>query len=271
VQADATMLEQVILNLAINARDAMPAGGRLAISTSAEQVGADHARQNPEAREGAFVALTVADTGSGIKSADLAHIFEPFFTTKAVGKGTGLGLATVYGIVKQHKGWLEIASQAGRGATFKVFLPAGAPAAEAPAAESPPATDPSRGHETILVVEDEELVRQLILSCLHRCGYRVLEAASGPEAVNLAARHAEEIDLLLTDMVMPGGMNGRELAEQLRSKNPTLKVIFSSGYSREMLDPGQKALASEFFLTKPYTPATLTRAVRECLDHRPPA
>lgn len=271
VQADATMLEQVILNLAINARDAMPAGGRLAISTRNQTVGPDHARRNPEAREGAFVVLTVADTGTGIKPADLARIFEPFFTTKEVGKGTGLGLATVYGIVKQHKGWVEISSQPGQGATFNVFLPASESREEAPVAEPPSPAAPAAGHETILVVEDEDLVRHLILSCLRRCGYTVLEAASGPEALALAANYSGSIDLLLTDMVMPGGMSGGELAAQLRRQHPTLKVILSSGYNRDMLNSDQPAAANEFFLSKPYTPAVLTSLVRDCLDHHAPS
>jgi CheY-like chemotaxis protein len=244
----------------------MPHGGRLTIGTHLETITPEQARQNADARPGQYVTLTVTDTGCGMDEETRSHLFEPFFTTKEVGKGTGLGLAMTYGIVKQHNGWIEAASRINQGTTFKLFLPAcptGAAAAPQPAASAPAETD--CGCETILVVEDEEPVRQFIRDCLEKRGYRVLIAASGADAVRVWESAGGNVDLLLTDIVMPGGMSGRELAARLRKAQPGLKVILSSGYSREIA-----AQTGDFpawlCLPKPYDPATLALTVRRCLD-----
>ncbi|MBI4664251.1 MAG: response regulator [Verrucomicrobia bacterium] len=271
IQADAGMLEQLITNLAVNARDAMPNGGKLIVRTNRRDIDASYANQNPEARPGRFVCLEVTDTGCGMESATLGKLFEPFFTTKDVGKGTGLGLATVYGIVKQHEGWIEVSSGVGQGSTFRVFFPA----SEARPVEEldKPAADQNalNGRETILVVEDEPALRRLARRVLSHYGYRVLEADTGSEALNLWRRHSKEIDLLLTDVVMPGGMNGRELADQLRTQERRLRVIFTTGYSLDVM--GQDFVPEEgvVLLPKPYQPKTLARAVRECLDGKAPS
>ena len=268
VQADAGMIEQVIMNLAVNARDAMPKGGTLTISTERRR---DRrrlsSRRHPEARPGPFVCLRVADTGCGMDAATLARIFEPFFTTKEVGKGTGLGLATVYGIVKQHEGWIEVASEVGKGTTFSVFFPASAEPVEAK-----PATGRSRrrrcaaAQETILVVEDEPVLRDMAQLILEDCGYHVLEAGSGAKPSRSGSSIRTDIDLLLTDMVMPEGISGMDLAEQLLATKPELKIIFASGYSMDDLDTAFLRKGRAAFLQKPYTHVTLAKAVRDCLD-----
>ena len=264
IDADAGMVEQVIMNLAVNARDALPNGGTLSLVTRAANVDAGAAARNPDARVGRFVALEVTDSGTGMDPATVSHIFEPFFTTKDVGKGTGLGLATVHGIVSQHQGWIEVASEPGRGSTFTVFLPAAADDhIDAPARAT---HDLAGGHGTILVVEDEAEVRSLAVACLQRSGYHVLEAATGVEALRLWGDHAGRIDLLLTDMVMPEAITGRELAARFRERRPDLKVIFSSGYSRDVLTAEPDWSAADTFLPKPYTPSALTQAVRRRLD-----
>ena len=228
------MMEQVLLNLAVNSRDAMPKGGLLAIKISALEVDARRLAEHSEARAGQFVCLSVIDTGCGIPPENLRRIFEPFFTTKEVGKGTGLGLATVYGIVKQHQGWIEVESQLGKGTTFKVFLPRSAEAAEA--GEEQPAEKAVRGGtETILVVEDEAPVRELVCNLLAGHGYQILQAESGVKALQVWRESKDRIDLLLTDLVMPDQMNGRELAEKLWAERPRLKVIFTSGYSADVV------------------------------------
>ena len=263
VLGDAGMMDQILLNLSINARDAMPKGGRLIIETAVVELNDDPAQRNPNARAGRFVCLSVQDTGSGIAPEHLAHIFEPFFTTKEVGQGTGLGLATVFGIVQQHHGWMEVKSTVGTGTTFKVFLPA-------ITATATPATEFSRktrgGTETILVVENEEVLRRIVLVILRKQGYRVLEAASGVKALAVWEEHATEIDLLLTDLVMPDGLTGRELAEQLQTKRPSLKVIYTSGYSPEFAGSNLALKEGLNFLQKPYRPQQLAQAVRDCLD-----
>ncbi len=267
VEADPGMIEQVIMNLAINARDAMPKGGRLVITTQTEMVDRAAAARNLEAREGRFVVLSVTDTGCGMDQATVNRVFEPFFTTKDVGKGTGLGLATVYGIVKQHNGWLEVASQVGQGSTFRIFLPSVAPTQAKRADEPSTALTVPGGRETILLVEDEPAVRTLALACLRQLGYRVLEAANGPEALRLFREHHHNISLLLTDLIMPEGMNGHDLAQQLRMTQPNLKAIFSSGYSREIIGSDSGLQHGDFFLPKPYEFAALARLVRHCLDN----
>jgi CheY-like chemotaxis protein len=266
VQADAGMIEQVIMNLAVNARDAMPQGGALTISTHAVELDGVYALSHPEAQVGAFVCLGVSDTGCGMDPATMDRIFEPFFTTKEAGKGTGLGLATVYGIVKQHEGWIEVSSEVGRGSTFNVFLPASSEVVKAPAPESAPAAPVRGGAETILVVEDEPVIRNMAHLILQDCGYRVLEAGTGAEAMQMWERNPGAIDLLLTDVVMPGGMSGRELAVTLINSHPRLKVIFTSGYNLEETNTDFLRRGGAMFLQKPYTRAHLAKAVRECLD-----
>ena len=235
VHADAGMTEQVLLNLAVNSRDAMPSGGQLTIRILVLALKADDLKKHPEGRVGDFACLSVEDTGCGIEPKDMARIFEPFFTTKEVGKGTGLGLATVYGIVKQHQGWVEVESQVGRGTTFHVFLPC---LREVTATAEPETMVPEAvrgGTETILVVEDEEAVRELVCHVLKGCGYTVLEAASGVEAMKVWQAHKDEIDLLLTDIVMPDGMTGRDLAEKVQTEKPWLK-----GHLHQRLQRGHR-------------------------------
>lgn len=266
VDADVGMIDQIIMNLSVNARDAMPKGGRLTISTRTCVIDDAYVQQHPDARPGRFVCLTVSDTGCGMDRATLARIFEPFFTTKEVGKGTGLGLATVYGIVKQHQGWIEVNSQPGAGTTFKVYFPASDKAIEA-APDRGPEKSIRGGSETILVVEDEPVLRELARMILKDYKYHVLEASTGHEALQVWENHKGRIDLLLTDMVMPEGMTGRELAERLRRQKPNLAVIYTSGYSSDVM--GQENAARDIrFLQKPYPPLELAQAVRECLDVR---
>lgn len=264
IHADVGMIEQVLMNLVVNSRDAMPKGGRLVIETTNVKVDADAVAKSPQARPGNFVRLTVADTGAGIAPEVLPRIFEPFFTTKDVGKGTGLGLATVYGIVQQHQGWIEVSSEIGNGTTFQIYLP---PSEEIPQHESAPDLPSTRGgNETILLVEDETAVRALVSSALSRLGYRILEAASGIEALELWKKHRDEIQLLFTDMVMPHGVSGRELSEHLRSDKPDLKVIYASGYSAEVIEPDFELEDGLNFIAKPFDPVKLTRIVRTQLD-----
>jgi len=266
VSADAGMVEQIVMNLAVNARDAMPKGGRLFIETCDVEVPVALTRQNSEAHAGAFVCLTVRDTGCGIEQKFLPRIFEPFFTTKEVGKGTGLGLATVYGIVKQHQGWIEVESELGVGTAFKIFLPAtGEKAGDTPAIFAPQSETVIGGRETILVVEDEPGLLALVRSVLECYQYRVLTAASGGEALHLWGEHQGQIDLLLTDMIMPGGMTGGELAAELKKRKPGLNVIFTSGYSAE-LSGKDVAQNSTNFLPKPYQPHQVARMIRKIFD-----
>jgi CheY-like chemotaxis protein len=224
---------------------------------------------HPEARLGAFVCLRVSDTGCGMDSATLARIFEPFFTTKAVGKGTGLGLATVYGIVKQHEGWIEVSSEPGQGTTFNVFFPASSEPVKAPPPDIALTAKVRGGRETILVVEDEPVLRDMAHLILQDCGYHVLEAGSGGEALQVWERHPGGIDLILTDVVMPGGMSGRELAVKLLGSHPDLKIIFTSGYNVEETNTDFFRRGGAVFLQKPYTRTDLAKIVRECLDRRP--
>jgi CheY-like chemotaxis protein len=268
LEADAGMLEQVIMNLAVNSRDAMPTGGRLRICTSGAEIDDAYVSRNSDARPGRFVCLTVTDTGCGMDRKTLLRIFEPFFSTKAVGKGTGLGLATVYGIVKQHQGWLEVISEVGQGTTFKIFFPAVAKPAES-TDESKSDTDVVRGgKETILLVEDEPVLRELVKEVLTQYQYRVIEAGSGVEALRVWDEHNGQVDLLLTDMVMPEGMSGKDLAIQLRQHKPELKVIYTSGYSPESLT-SDFGSSETVFLAKPYLPPQLAQLVRQTLDAAP--
>ncbi len=265
VQADPGMLEQVLLNLAVNSRDAMPKGGLLAIKIAALEVDGPRAAEHPEARPGRFICLSIVDTGCGIPPENLRRIFEPFFTTKEVGKGTGLGLATVYGIVKQHQGWIEVESEPGNGTTFSVFLPRGLETADARGAQA--VETPARGgSETILVVEDEAPVRELVCELLTVHGYQILQAESGVKALQIWRDCKDRIDLLLTDLIMPDQMNGRELAERLWAERPGLKVIFTSGYSADVVGKDLVLCRDLNYLQKPYHPRKLALAVRDCLD-----
>jgi len=268
LRADAGMIEQVLMNLAVNARDVMPRGGPLVIETTEGTVDEDLARLNPEAVPGRYVGFSVSDTGGGIPPEIMPRIFEPFFTTKEVGKGTGLGLATVFGIVKQHQGWIKVDNEVGRGATFRIFLPASsAPAGESHATEL--ITKPRRGTETILMAEDEAGVRKTLCAMLEANGYRVIEAANGNEALELWRANRDAVALLLTDLVMPGGVSGQELAHQLERENPRLKVVFMSGYSVEIAGRELQLRPGENFLQKPFVPAKLLHIIRQSLDGNP--
>jgi len=264
VKADPGQLEQVIMNLAVNARDAMPGGGKLTIETANAELDDTYVREHFPARPGSYVMLAVSDTGTGMSDEVQSHLFEPFFTTKEKGKGTGLGLATVYGIVKQSGGYIWVYTEPGHGTTFKIYLPrvAGAPAQRA---SGPKASPVGAGTETVLLAEDEAAVRAVARHALERQGYTVLEASSGEAALDLAERHSGRIHLLLTDVIMPG-MNGRALAQRLSELRPDLRVVYMSGYTEEaitrhgVLEPGLT------YVQKPFTPEGLARKVREVLD-----
>lgn len=264
-RADAGMLEQVLLNLAVNARDAMPDGGRLEVATGEVTFTAAEVKSLPDLAPGHHVWLRVSDTGIGIAPEHLARIFEPFFTTKEVGKGTGLGLATVFGIVKQHGGAVTVASEVGRGTAFKIYLPA--TEAEVPAPVIKPAAPATRGGgETILLVEDDPDVRKLTRRVLERAGYQILEAADGIAGERVGEEHTGEIRLLLTDIMMPEGVSGRTLATHLEAKNPRLQVIFTSGYDVTTAGRELSLHEGEEFLQKPVPLALLLETVRRSLD-----
>jgi len=269
VRADAGQMEQVIMNLAVNARDAMPSGGKLTIETSNVSLDDDYARFHAPLRPGDYVMLAISDTGLGMDSETQSHIFEPFFTTKGL-KGTGLGLSTVYGIVKQSGGYIWVYSEPGKGTTFKIYLPLVAERAESPAqvastAESV-ATEP--GTETILLVEDETNLRYLARQFLEKQGYRVIEAADGAVAMQIAVAHEGIIHLLLTDVIMPG-MNGRELAQRVSEIRPNTKVLYMSGYTENVIGHNGTLDAGVRLLQKPFTLSSLKSKVREVLDSTP--
>jgi PAS domain S-box-containing protein len=268
VMADEGGVEQILINLALNARDAMPNGGLIDISTESVILDAASVAANAEARAGRYVCLAITDHGCGMDTQILARIFDPFFTTKDVGKGTGLGLSTIHGIVKQHEGWVNVNSEVGRGSTFKIFLPAvDAPAAPAAGQKASHAAVPEPGNgETVLVVEDEKSVRDLACAALQKRGYEVFKAANGPEAVELWEHCPKPISLLLTDMVMPCGISGSELAKILLARNPKLKVLYTSGYSPEIFRKDSILVQGINFLPKPYDFTSLLKAVRSCLD-----
>jgi PAS domain S-box-containing protein len=263
VFADESNIEQVVMNLVVNARDAMPHGGRLTIGTEAVTIDAAHVRRHPEARVGTFSCLTISDSGCGMSPETLSHIFEPFFTTKEVGKGTGIGLATVYGIVSQLEGWIDVKSQVDVGTVLKVFLPRSEAQAEPVAL--PQICNQYCGGERILLVEDESSVREIIAAILRDHGYQVWGAADGPKALELWRERGGEFDVLVTDIIMPNGMKGNVLADHLQAEKEGLKVIFSSGYSSNFGTESTPLPAGCSFLAKPYTPDVLVRAVRDCL------
>jgi CheY-like chemotaxis protein len=267
VLADATMIEQIVVNLAVNGRDAMPDGGDLTIATSEVEITESEARAKPERRPGHFVRLDVTDTGCGMDAAVIDHLFEPFFTTKEVGKGVGLGLATVYGMVKQHQGWIEVESQPGKGTTFHITLPPTEKPAEK-IVERKPLTDVQGGKEVILIVEDESGLRELVREILEGHGYQILEAGSGVEALRVWEANDKKVDLLLSDIVMPEGVSGRDLAEKLRAEDPSLPVILTSGYSQDMIERDLVLDEKIKFFSKPYHPSQLAQAVRDSLDAR---
>jgi CheY-like chemotaxis protein len=270
IHADAGMIEQLLMNLAVNARDAMPRGGKLTVQTDTVRIDDGASKTHADAAPGEYVRLSVIDTGEGISAENLPRIFEPFFTTKEVGKGTGLGLATVYGIVKQHRGWITAESEAGAGATFRVFLPLVMKPAPTEPKAAARASMPG-GTETILLVEDERPLRAIVRGILERLGYRVLEAQSGLTALEVWRKHRHEVALLFTDLVMPDGMSGRELAESLRKDAPGLRVIYSSGYSAEVVGRSLNLQEGVNFLQKPYRHDKLALAVRQALDSAPVA
>jgi hypothetical protein len=264
IKADPGQVEQVIMNLAVNARDAMPKGGRLTIETANVELDEDYVSRHVTVVPGRYVLLAMSDTGVGMEAPVLRRIFEPFFTTKELGKGTGMGLSTVYGIVKQSGGYIWVYSEPGQGTSFKVYFPQVGDAAASDASRTQ-LPELARGSETILVVEDEETVRHLILAVLRRRGYQTLEARQAQEALEFAEKHPGPIHVMLTDVVMPK-MSGRELANQLATLRPEAKILFMSGYATNaiihhgVLDPGTA------FLQKPFTPDALVRKIRQILD-----
>jgi CheY-like chemotaxis protein len=265
VKIDPGQLEQVLLNLALNARDAMPRGGRISIETFSSELTLDYQRTKPgtSVTAGKYVVLTVSDTGHGMDKGTLGHIFEPFFTTKGVGQGTGLGLSTVYGIVKQSDGYIWVYSEPGQGTTFKIYLPEQEGQLSSARRDSTPLR--AVREETVLVVEDEAGVRLMMARALEDAGYNVLQASGAAEALQLVTQRPDKINLVLTDIVMPE-TNGRELAERLGELRPGLTVLFTSGYTdgeieeRRLLKPGAA------FIQKPLTPRSLVRAVQKTLE-----
>jgi two-component system cell cycle sensor histidine kinase/response regulator CckA len=269
VRADPGQIELVILNLAVNARDAMPQGGKLTLETGNVELDGEYVENHPVATSGPHVMLAVSDTGCGMDRHTLSHIFEPFFTTKEPGKGTGLGLATVYGIVKQSGGNIWAYSEPGKGTTFKIFLPRVQEAVPAAAPAEGRKASP-RGSETILVVEDDPAVRPLVRGVLLLRGYSVLEASRGDEALSVSESHRGPIKLLVTDIVMPG-MSGRDLAEQILLRHPEIRVLYMSGYTDDAILHQGVLEEGALFLQKPFTPDALARKVREVLDTPQPA
>jgi len=267
VKADLGMIEQIMLNLAVNSRDAMPRGGRLRIQTSSVIVDKAHVQQNPEASTGRYVCISFTDTGCGIAPENLPRIFEPFFTTKELDRGTGLGLATVYGIVKQHQGWIEVTSQVNQGATFQIFLPATSEAARA-LTHSSTEQRVIGGTETLLVVEDEAPLLKLMHHILGSYGYEVLGCSTGKAALEIWEANRRKINLLLTDMILPDGMAGPELAEILKISKPDLKVVYTSGYNTEKLARDFTLDRGANFIQKPFHARKLAETVYDCLNSK---
>jgi CheY-like chemotaxis protein len=263
IKADQGHIEQVLMNLAVNARDAMSKGGKLTIETRNVFLDETYAASHPEVRPGRYVLLAVSDTGCGMDEATRKRIFEPFFTTKEVGKGTGLGLATVYGIIKQSGGHIAVYSEPNRGTTFKIYLPSTEEKA-APSASYPRPKLPPRGKGTVLLVEDEDMVRTLSSRILQEHGYTVLEARHGKEALELSEGELDSVELTVTDVVMPE-MDGRDLAQRLLRRKPDMKVLYVSGYTEKAIVRNGILEPDTVFLEKPFTPEGLARKVHEML------
>jgi two-component system cell cycle sensor histidine kinase/response regulator CckA len=265
VSADPGQIEQILMNLCVNARDAMPAGGQLTIETASVDLDDAYVRVHGGVVAGAHVMLAVSDTGTGMDAATQARIFEPFFTTKDRGEGTGLGLATVYGIVKQSRGSIWIYSEVGHGTTFKIYLPC----VETTEQVAPPgprvASAAVHGNETILVADDQRGIRAVIRAALIRYGYTVLLASDGVEALRIVSEHADPIHLLLTDVVMPA-MSGCELVSRMRHTHPNVKVLYTSGYTDDAIVRHGILEPDAQFLEKPFTPQALVKRIREVLD-----
>jgi PAS domain S-box-containing protein len=267
IKADLGMLEQVLMNLAVNSRDAMPKGGQLLIRTCAAEISPAQAVLNPEAVPGRFVCLTFSDNGTGIAPENLRRIFEPFFTTKELGRGTGLGLATVYGIVKQHQGWIEVSSRIGEGTTFHVYFPAGDERSVSPQMPQP-GQRAIGGTETILLVEDEAPLLKLMRHILESYGYKVLDCSSGKGALEIWGQHKKRIDLLLSDLILPDGMAGPELAKILQAEKPALKIVYTSGYDTDRLSKDFLPSQDAGFIQKPFHARKLAETVFDCLQGR---
>jgi CheY-like chemotaxis protein len=265
IKADPGQIEQVIMNLVVNARDALPNGGRIVIETSNVDLDSAYTRDHTIVHPGPYVLLAVTDTGIGMTADTVGHIFEPFYTTKESGRGTGLGLSTVYGIVKQSGGYVWVYSEVGKGTTFKVYLPRVKDAIQVSPAPEMAASTKRMGHETILLVEDEPAVRELAQMVLSERGYKVIVALTPEDAERLAANNGAAIHLLLTDVVMPG-MSGHELAKRLTARHGNLRVLYMSGYTSNVIAEDGMLEEGVAFLQKPFTPQVLAQKVRETLD-----
>ncbi|MEA2435059.1 MAG: two-component system, cell cycle sensor histidine kinase and response regulator CckA [Actinomycetota bacterium] len=265
VLVDPSQVEQIIMNLVVNARDAMPKGGRLTLLTSNEIVTAERARTSPGLTPARYGCLTVADTGEGIPDEIRDHIFEPFFTTKPLGRGTGLGLSTVYGIVKQWQGYVSVYSEPGEGTAFQIFLPLATSETAVSVVPDEEGEDPAKATGSVLVVEDEDAVREMVERILSRQGYKVIAASSGPEALKLLELHGTEIDLLLTDVVMPQ-MSGKELVDTIAATGRELKTVFMSGYPDDLVSKSGILQSNEVFMQKPFSADVLLAKVRSVLQ-----
>jgi CheY-like chemotaxis protein len=270
IKTDQGQIEQVLMNLAVNARDAMPRGGKLVIETQNTQIDETFARRySYPVKIGPYVLLSVSDTGSGMDAATQARVFEPFFTTKEKGKGTGLGLSTVYGVVKQSGGYIDIQSELGVGTTFRIYLPCVETPVETAGSAAPAegVKDSQQGAETILVVEDEEALRKLARNILAAYGYTVLEAEDGAHALEISKRFRGTIHLMLTDVIMPG-LNGPGLAQQMIQERPELKVVYMSGYTGQVFNKDAVLNPGSIFVQKPFTREALAKKIRDALDGR---
>jgi CheY-like chemotaxis protein len=263
IRADPGRIEQVLMNLVVNARDAMEGGGKLTIETANVELGADYAANHPDVEPGSYVMLSVSDTGGGMDARTMTKIFEPFFTTKVPGKGTGLGLATCYGIVRQSGGSIWVYSEVGKGSTFKVYLPRVSDVAQA--LSRPPASAAAHGQETLLVVEDDEMVRRVAVRILRAKGYVVHETGDPRAALAIFDQLGRAVDLLVADVVM-SGMSGKDLADRLRGMKHDLRVLYTSGYTENTIVHHGVVDPDVNFLAKPYLPEDLARCVREALD-----